>query len=119
MDDLGDSLVKIATDLIKAGAILPVVGFGCIYLMVSLAETAHELVRDRPLYWLCFGFAIVVGGHRVARTLAFRTASMARPCRRPACLTGSGTIPSKAYLLGPNAAKVMRHADCSAMVVRE
>jgi hypothetical protein len=55
MDDLGDSLVKIATDLIKAGAILPVVGFGCLYLMASLAEIAHELVRDPPLYWLCFG----------------------------------------------------------------
>ena len=25
----------------------------------------------------------------------------------------------KDYLLGPNAAKVMRHADCSVMVVRE
>jgi hypothetical protein len=62
MDDLGDGLVKIATDLIKAGAILPVVGFGCLYFMASLAEIAHELVRDPPLYWLCFGFALVLGG---------------------------------------------------------
>jgi nucleotide-binding universal stress UspA family protein len=39
----------------------------------------------------------------------------------PADLIGMGSHHPelKDYLLGPNAAKVMRHADCSVMVVRE
>jgi hypothetical protein len=61
MDDLGDGLVKIATDLIKAGAILPVVGFGCLYFVIWLVEKAHEFADDRPLYWFCFLFAGVLG----------------------------------------------------------
>ncbi|HEU4541604.1 MAG TPA: universal stress protein, partial [Jiangellaceae bacterium] len=32
---------------------------------------------------------------------------------------GSHRPELKDYLLGPNAAKVMRHADCSVLVVRE
>jgi nucleotide-binding universal stress UspA family protein len=32
---------------------------------------------------------------------------------------GSHHLELKDYLLGPNAAKVMRHAACSVMVVRE
>jgi len=71
MDDLSDGSVRIATDLIKAGAILPVVGFGCIYFMASLAETAHELARDPPLYWLCFGLASVLGGIGALAILRF------------------------------------------------
>jgi hypothetical protein len=62
MDDLGDGLARIATELSNAGAILPVVGFGCLYFMTWLAETAHELALDPLLYWLCFGFAAVLGG---------------------------------------------------------
>jgi hypothetical protein len=61
MDDLSDGLVKIATDLIRASAILPVVGFGCFYFMIWLIEKAHEFIDDQPLYWLCFLFASVLG----------------------------------------------------------
>jgi mannose/fructose/N-acetylgalactosamine-specific phosphotransferase system component IIC len=71
MDDLGDGLVKIATDLSKAGAILPVVGFGCLYFMIWLTETAHGLAQDPPLYWLGFGFAVVLGGIGALALLRF------------------------------------------------
>ena len=43
----------------------------------------------------------------------------AQTIRADLIVMGSHHPELKDYLLGPNAAKVMRHADCSVMVVRE
>jgi nucleotide-binding universal stress UspA family protein len=43
----------------------------------------------------------------------------ARTIRADLIVMGSHHPELKDYLLGPNAAKVVRHADCSVMVVRE
>jgi hypothetical protein len=118
MDDLGDALVKIATDLIKAGAILPVVGFGCFYFVMWLVEKAHEFADDRPLYWFCFLFAGVlgsVGALALGRFVLLRWRD--RPRRAEVCVTWSGT--TRALPARPQRRKVVRHADCSVMVVRE
>jgi hypothetical protein len=61
MVELGDQLARFFARLVKAGASLPAAAGLCLYFTISLIEIGGELARNDPLYWLCFGFALILG----------------------------------------------------------
>jgi hypothetical protein len=62
MRELVETLGKVPTELIKAGAIQPVVGFGCFPFCLAFIQRATTLEMTDPPYWICLAFAVAVGG---------------------------------------------------------
>lgn len=62
MVELGDQLARFFARLVKAGASLPAAAGLCLYFTTSLMEIGDGFARNDPLYWLCFGFALILGG---------------------------------------------------------
>ena len=73
MVELLEGLSKVATDLIRAGAVRPLIGFACFPFSLSYIDLAATYPTDSPHYWLALGFATIVGSVGVVGVARLRT----------------------------------------------